>query len=77
MNKAVFWNRRSGGDRRHRAPVRSMDALHDERRTGDRRLYSDNHYLLVVGDSGLDRFTVLVALPLLVMALLGGLLVIT
>lgn len=63
--QTVFWNRRSGRDRR-----REVSAEHylqsDERRVMDRRLYDDNGYLLVVGESGLDRFTILVTVPALV-----------
>ena len=64
MVKAIFWNRRSGDDRRH---DQSDQLQGDDRRVGDRRMYRSNDYLLVIGGyTGLDRFTVLVFIPALV-----------
>lgn len=63
--QTVFWNRRSGRDRRREA-VPELYLQGDERRVMDRRLYDDNGYMLVVGESGLDRFTILVTVPAMV-----------
>lgn len=66
MSRSVFWNRRSGRDRRHEKKADGGIPVIDERRIMDRRLYGNNGYLLVVGDAGIDRFTLFVTLPALV-----------
>ncbi len=58
----VFLNRRSGVDRRNHAVHKSEE--HFNRRSLDRRM-EDNEYVVVIGDSGMDRFTLLVTIPVL------------
>lgn len=65
MNRSIFWNRRSGRDRRHEKNAEGHFPVIDERRIMDRRLYGNNGYLLIVGDAGIDRFTLFVTLPAL------------
>ena len=65
MSRSIFFNRRSGIDRRHRNEDPAYYGEIADRRSIDRRLYGDNGYLLVIGHTGLDRFTVLVTMPAL------------
>jgi hypothetical protein len=65
MQSWIFWNRRSGFDRRVYDEHPYRESRDDERRDPD----SDN-YVLVVGEGGIDRFTLLVALPLLALILI-------
>lgn len=60
VGQFVFWNRRAGGDRRG---DQNTYQLSDERRIIDRRLYGDNGFVLIIGHTGVDRFTLLVTLP--------------
>ena len=66
MPRYVFWNRRSGADRRQIEYLeRSSDTQKDGRRQGiDRRLTPNNDYLLIIGDRGLDAFELLIIVPL-------------
>lgn len=66
MKKTIFWNRRSGRDRRADTGAAGHYLQTDDRRVLDRRLYGDNGYVLVIGHTGIDRFTLLVTLPALV-----------
>ena len=69
MGFFVGFNRRSNRDRR----------LYDERppsdhRHEDRRRYGTDRYVIVIGDSGIDRFGLMVGIPvalLLVAVVLG------
>lgn len=56
----LFWNRRSGFDRRV-----FSDTPNEERRFMERRSPRSDGYVLVVGDGGLDRFSLLVMVPVL------------
>ena len=64
MQSRIFWNRRAGFDRRvyDEHPYR-------ESRGDERRGINSDDYVLVVGEGGIDRFTLLVALPLLALLL--------
>ncbi len=68
MSKKIFWNRRSGKDRRSLAD-RSPYASQEDRRRSDRRLYGNNDYVLIIGQSGLDKFSLLVTVPTVVIVL--------
>lgn len=70
MEKGIFWNRRSGADRRDSGSDLAYAPAGEgsDRRSLDRRLYGDNGYILIVGDAGLDRFTLFVSFPALVLA---------
>lgn len=65
MNRSIFINRRTGIDRRRHGADPAQYLKGDDRRVMDRRLYGENGYLLVIGHTGLDRFTMLVTLPAL------------
>lgn len=65
MKQFIFWNRRSGGDRRDRADATGNYLQSDDRRVMDRRLYGENGFILIIGHTGLDRFTLFVTLPTL------------
>lgn len=71
MGKSIFWNRRSGQDRRDKTAYenRYLRSGDGDRRVMDRRLYGDNDYLLIIGHTGIDRFTLLVTLPVLAVAI--------
>lgn len=69
MAKYVFWDRRSGVDRRQ--------FNHEEveqRRAGDRRQAPCNDYLLIIGASGLDSFELLILAPIItvLLAMMAG-----
>lgn len=66
MKPLIFWNRRSGGDRRDRTDAPGNYLQSDDRRVMDRRLYGENGFVLIIGHTGLDRFTLFVTLPTLV-----------
>lgn len=66
MSTMVFLNRRSGYDRRLLDYGNSGD-----RRIIDRRKSIDNGYLLVVGNTGLDRFNLFVTMPLVSVLMLS------
>ena len=75
MGKKIFWNRRSGRDRRHSGSHQTPYFKSDDRRGLDRRLYGDNDYVLVIGNTGVDRFTLLISIPALIIvsaALIAG-----
>lgn len=59
MAKRMFWDRRSGVDRRQITNPSDYN-----RRTIDRRQIPDNDYLLVIGNSGLDSFELMVLVPI-------------
>lgn len=60
MAAYIFLDRRSGVDRRH-----TQSPTEHERRSVDRRHLPNNHYLLIVGNSGLDSFELLVIMPII------------
>ena len=64
MARLIFWNRRSGYDRR----ILSHDNGYD-RRYFDRRKQTHNGYLLLVGSRGIDGFNLFFTFPLFVMVL--------
>lgn len=65
VKQFIFWNRRSGADRRDREDEPGNYLQSDDRRVMDRRLYGDNGFVLIIGHTGLDRFTLFVTLPTL------------
>lgn len=69
MSQWIIWNRRSGKDRRATDLESNPQPPTDDRRTYDRRLYGNNDYLLIVGQLGIDRFTLLFAFPVLLITL--------
>lgn len=69
MGQLIVWNRRSGRDRRTVENGLQNLSPDDDRRLYDRRLYGGNDYLLIIGQVGIDRFTLLVALPALAITL--------
>jgi hypothetical protein len=60
MSKYVFWNRRTGNDRRQ-----LFNSAYASRRSSDRRQLPDNDLLLVIGKNGLDRFELLAMIPII------------
>lgn len=60
MAKRVFWDRRSGVDRRQ-----TTNPSDYNRRAIDRRQIPNNDYLLVIGGSGLDTFELMVLVPII------------
>ncbi len=58
MSLYLGLNRRSAGDRR--VLDRGGDS---ERRAGDRRRHGSDRYVLVMGDTGIDRFGLMVGFP--------------
>ena len=62
MSRYLGLNRRSRGDRR--MLDRGCDIEH---RRGDRRRIASNSYVLVLGDSGVDRFGLMVGIPVLLL----------
>jgi hypothetical protein len=56
MTAAIFLNRRSGHDRR------SSEQFHArELRLTERRSPNSDNYMLLIGDGGIDRFTMVTA----------------
>ncbi|WP_101758592.1 hypothetical protein [Oceanicoccus sp. KOV_DT_Chl] len=70
MATLLFWNRRSGSDRRQH-----QLQSNDNRQRLDRRQLADNHYQLFIAHHGFDRFELfsLSAITLLLTAMLLGL----
>jgi hypothetical protein len=70
----MHWNRRSGFDRRHFDPHTPGD---EERRHYERRSPGTDGYMLVMGGSGIDRFGMMVLVPvaLLVVAAVIGIII--
>ena len=70
MASHIFWNRRSGIDRRV-----ANDPFYEERRAvADRRAPDSDSYVLVVGRQGFDAFTLGMFVPigiLLLVAVVG------
>ncbi|MGK0499152.1 MAG: hypothetical protein ACJAYG_000784 [Oceanicoccus sp.] len=60
MDKKVFWNRRSGFDRRL-----SYGGTDINRRTVERRDAPNNDFLLILGNNGLDSFELLAIVPII------------
>lgn len=58
MSLYLGFNRRVGGDRR----ILDTGPNQDRRHT-DRRRYGTDRYVLVMGDSGIDRFGLMVGFP--------------
>jgi hypothetical protein len=58
MSVFMGLNRRANTDRRTRHEQPEL-----EQRRGDRRRYDTDRYVLVVGDSGVDRFGLIVGFP--------------
>ncbi|HUH37941.1 MAG TPA: hypothetical protein VL027_08355 [Spongiibacteraceae bacterium] len=56
----MFWNRRSGFERRL-----ISDPPADEQRFLERRNPRSDGYVLVIGEGGLDRFSLMVMVPVL------------
>jgi hypothetical protein len=69
MSVFMGLNRRSGHDRRVKDEQPSLDYRHTERRR-----YGTDRYVLVLGDGGIDRFGLVVGIPV---ALLLGAAVLT
>ena len=73
MTSSIILNRRSGEDRRHHYEHRFSN-----RRSSDRRRPNTDNYVLVMGQGGIDRFSVLVTgltlalLALMILALSFG-----
>lgn len=69
MSLYVGLNRRAGGERR------TFDTSPGQDRRGmDRRRHGSDNYVLVMGDSGVDRFGLLVGFPvacLIALTLIG------
>ena len=59
MALQFFWNRRSGHDRRLYDEIPSAD-----HRAQERRSVGSDDYVLVVGDGGIDGFTLLISIPI-------------
>ena len=59
-NNKIFWNRRSGKDRRQQSQTDQ-----DCQRIIDRRYLPNNGYMLVMGAGGIDRFELLGFLPVM------------
>ena len=59
MSAPIFWNRRSGIDRR----LGDSQCLGERRLSDDRRSFDSDRYVLVVGSKGLDAFTVSMFIP--------------
>ena len=60
MGKKVFFNRRSGKDRRQ-----LYNSAYQSRRVMDRRQIPNNDLALIIGNDGLDRFELLAIVPIL------------
>jgi hypothetical protein len=58
----MHWNRRSGFDRRH-FDSHIGEQEDSERRHYERRRPGTDGYMLVMGDSGVDRFGMMVLIP--------------
>src|SRR5690349_1730248 len=69
MSVFMGLNRRSGRDRRVYDQQPSVDHRHTERRR-----YGSDRYVLVLGDGGVDRFGLMIGIPV---ALLLGAMVLT
>ena len=62
MNKRVSLNRRSGSDRRE-----LYNSAYDSRRIADRRQVPNNDFALIIGNDGLDRFELIVIVPIVIL----------
>ncbi len=71
MAKYIFWNRRSGVDRRLGAFTESNS--NENRRITDRRSMPNNDYVLVLGRGGLDSFELLILVPIVTVLSFVGL----
>jgi len=66
MSQRIFWDRRSGYDRRMYNSHPEVDY-----RSSDRRKTVRNDYVLMVGNTGVDLFSLLVLTPVLVLCVMG------
>lgn len=66
MSNGIFWNRRSGFDRRIYDTDPDLDY-----RGNDRRDSMSKDYVLVMGSRGVDILTLVIGLPILVLVIVA------